>query len=102
MDIKIGPNQNLKTIHCRILISQGVTGRKNLMKMSGASRTTVSRLLRATKQPAVKSAAKSGAKPLLQCSPRKKLRLTAYKWPQLSNAQLALKLEEKGGPKVSR
>lgn len=102
MDIKVGPHQNLKTIHCRILISQGINSRKDLMKMSGASRTTVSRLLKAAKQPTAKPNGKTGPKPLLQSSPRKKLRLMAYKWPQLSNAQLALKLEEKGGPKVSR
>jgi len=100
MDIKLELNQNPKTLHCRLLIQDGNQSRAELMRLSGASRTTVSRLLREAKDPKPKG--KPGRKPKLPSSPRKKLRLMAYKSPTLSNTQLAMMMEEKKGIQVSR
>lgn len=102
MDIKLGSHQTLATAHCRILIQQGVTSPKTLMAQSKASRATVYRLLKDAKQPAAKPEAKKGRKPLLSIGNRQNLRLMAYKWPAMSNHQLAAKMADKGGPKISK
>lgn len=94
--------QNISTIHCRILIQKGITDPKTLVKQSGASRQTVWRLRKEAANAATTPLVNKGGRPSsLNKDDKRRLRLLARKNPHLSNPQLARKLGENGGPKVS-
>ena len=102
MQLIFNGKNNLETITARLLIKQGERDPQTIMRRSLASRATVFRLLREAKNPNAKKVKKKpGPPPVLSPANRDSLRRIAIQTPNLSNEQLAARLEMKGGPSVS-
>jgi len=86
--------------HCLLLIHKGIKKARTLSNMTGVSIATAHRHLRVAKngKPPPK---KKGRKFCLTSAEKTRLKRYALKYSGYSNAQLAKKLEESGGRKVS-
>lgn len=86
----------------RILVDARLRDKKAVAQASGASRTTVLRWLREAKQPKTNAATKKRGRPArLSDAARDSLERIAERSSNLSNLQMARRLQEKGHPLVS-
>jgi transposase len=95
--------QNLRTLHLRVLLEEGIRDPHILQNRSGASTATVYRLLsRRKKGMRSPKKRKPGPPPVLSPVLLKVLRKEAKRNPRHSNNLLAVELKRRGVPLVSR
>lgn len=94
--------RTVPSIHARVLIERGTRNREFLVKVTGASLSTIDRLLKKQKDRMTQKKDKRVGRPLtLSAGARDSLRRIAMRTPTLSNAQLIRRLVQKGHPKVA-
>ena len=90
------------TINARYLVTQGINDRKKIAELTGCHPRSISRYLREKKMAgAGKENKKRGPDATLNCRALDSLRRIGLRSPELSNPQLARRLEKRGHPLVS-
>lgn len=97
-----GRKRTLPSLHASILIERGETSTKALVRATGASRSTIFRLLRGKKEKRERIRGQKLGRPVsLNMAAKDSLKKMAARSSTLSNAQLAKRLAEKGHPTVA-